>query len=217
NASIRDNILFGLPFDHEIYSEVLRVCALNKDLEILEFGDKTEIGEKGITLSGGQKQPVDSHTAKHIFEQFLMGDLMKDRTRILVTHHVGLCLRGAAKVVVMKDGQISVEGSVEEILAKGLLDGVTFEGDGRLISEETRAVGVVGWKYYKLYLVASGGFWYWLPFILLFVVSKIVSVWEEWWFTSPLLDNLHHNTNNLALFYVSSPSLNHSSINRLSS
>ncbi|CAG8638751.1 2355_t:CDS:10, partial [Racocetra fulgida] len=155
-------------------TEVLRVCALNKDLEILEFGDKTEIGEKGITLSGGQKQR--------------------------------LCLRGAAKVVVMKDGQILVEGSVEEILAKGLLDGVTFEGeelrssvedamdvksqksnkniregDGRLISEETRAVGMVGWKDYKLYLVVSGGFWYWLSFLLMLVVAEIISVGAEWW------------------------------------
>ncbi|CAG8509015.1 21771_t:CDS:10 [Cetraspora pellucida] len=288
NASIKDNILFGLPLDYEIYSEVLRVCALDRDLEILEFGDQTEIGEKGITLSGGQKQrvalaraiysqakiiilddclsAVDSHTAKHIFEQCLMGDLMKNRTRILVTHHVGLCLRGAAKVVVMKNGQISAEGSVEEILATGLLDGVTFEGeglrtsvedvidakfqksnkniregDGRLISEETRAVGMVGWKYYKLYLVASGGFWYWLSVFLLFVVVQIIYVGQDWWvqkwtkayndsynqihqlattmswrFTSLFLDNLY-TTKNLALSYVSSPSLNHSSINRLSS
>ncbi|CAG8612654.1 13568_t:CDS:10, partial [Racocetra persica] len=289
NASIKDNILFGLSFDSETYSEVLRVCALDRDLEILEFGDKTEIGEKGITLSGGQKQrvalaravysqakiiilddclsAVDSHTAKHIFEQCLMGNLMKNRTRILVTHHVGLCLRGAAKVVVMKDGRISAEGSVKEILATGLLDDVTFEGeelktsvedvidaksqkinkniregDGRLISEETRAVGVVEWKYYKLYLVASGGFWYWLSVFLLFVVTQIIYVGQDWWvqewtkayndiynqihqfattiswsFTSLLLDNLHHTTKNLALSYVSPPSLNHSLINRLSS
>jgi len=47
---------------------------------------------------------VDSHTPKHIYEQYLVEDLMKDRTRALVTHHVGLCLRGAANVVVMKDG-----------------------------------------------------------------------------------------------------------------
>ena len=58
NASIRGNILFGLPFDEDRYNKVLDVCALNSDLEIFEFGDKTEIGEKGITLSGGQKQRV---------------------------------------------------------------------------------------------------------------------------------------------------------------
>src|SRR5436305_3110920 len=58
NATIRDNILFDLPFDEDRYNKVLNVCALSKDLEIFEFGDKTEIGEKGITLSGGQKQRV---------------------------------------------------------------------------------------------------------------------------------------------------------------
>lgn len=56
NASIKDNILFGLPFDQDRYDQVLYMCALTRDLEILEHGDATEVGEKGITLSGGQKQ-----------------------------------------------------------------------------------------------------------------------------------------------------------------
>lgn len=56
HASIRDNILFGLPFDPVRYKKVLKQCALLKDLSILPDGDRTEIGEKGISLSGGQKQ-----------------------------------------------------------------------------------------------------------------------------------------------------------------
>lgn len=58
NATIRDNIIFGLPFNRKRYFAVLKACALERDLSILEDGDQTEIGEKGITLSGGQKARV---------------------------------------------------------------------------------------------------------------------------------------------------------------
>src|SRR5690606_18641252 len=58
NATLRDNITFGKPFDKEKYDQVIQLCALTKDLEILTYGDMTEIGEKGINLSGGQRQRV---------------------------------------------------------------------------------------------------------------------------------------------------------------
>lgn len=58
NETIQENILFGLPMNREKYKEVLRVCCLRKDLEMMEFGDQTEIGERGINLSGGQKQRI---------------------------------------------------------------------------------------------------------------------------------------------------------------
>jgi ABC-type bacteriocin/lantibiotic exporter with double-glycine peptidase domain len=53
NKTIRDNILFGLPLDKNWYVDVIRLCELERDLEILSCGDLTEIGEKGINLSGG--------------------------------------------------------------------------------------------------------------------------------------------------------------------
>ncbi|KAF7372862.1 ATP-binding cassette transporter [Mycena sanguinolenta] len=55
NETIRDNILFGAPYDEERYKKVLYQCALERDLELFEAGDKSEVGEKGLTLSGGQK------------------------------------------------------------------------------------------------------------------------------------------------------------------
>ncbi|GMN38014.1 hypothetical protein TIFTF001_007282 [Ficus carica] len=58
NGTIEENILFGLPMDRRRYNEVVRVCCLEKDLEMMEFGDQTEIGERGINLSGGQKQRI---------------------------------------------------------------------------------------------------------------------------------------------------------------
>lgn len=58
NGTIQENILFGLPMDGARYKEAIRVCSLEKDLEVMEFGDQTEIGERGINLSGGQKQRI---------------------------------------------------------------------------------------------------------------------------------------------------------------
>lgn len=52
NETIRENILFGSPWDEQRYREVLDCCALNPDLDVLEDGDATEIGAKGISLSG---------------------------------------------------------------------------------------------------------------------------------------------------------------------
>ena len=53
NKTIRDNILFGLPYEEEKYNETVKICQLRRDLKILPAGDMTEIGEKGINLSGG--------------------------------------------------------------------------------------------------------------------------------------------------------------------
>ncbi|KAI7905777.1 uncharacterized protein BX663DRAFT_500876 [Cokeromyces recurvatus] len=144
NATIRENILFGLPYMEKRYKETLYACALHKDLEILEDGDATEIGEKGITLSGGQRarvalaravysraknvlmddilSAVDAHTARHLHDKCLVGPLMVGRTRILITHHVGLCISEASYIVHLENGRIHLCGSPEELEAEGVLN-----------------------------------------------------------------------------------------------
>ncbi|KAL1665993.1 P-loop containing nucleoside triphosphate hydrolase protein [Schizophyllum commune] len=119
NASIKDNILFSLPYDEARYNAVLDACALTADLDVLEDGDAAEIGERGVNLSGGQKarvslaravysraetlllddvlSAVDAHTAQHLFAKCLRGPLMEGRTVVLVSHHVQLCVCGAGK------------------------------------------------------------------------------------------------------------------------
>jgi ABC-type multidrug transport system fused ATPase/permease subunit len=143
NDTIKENILFASPFDQQRYQAVIAACALERDLEILDAGDKTLVGEKGIALSGGQKQrislaralycnskhlllddclsAVDSHTAKHIFEGAIMGDLMLDRTCILVTHNVTLTVPHASYVVVLDNGKISAQGASESVIKSGVL------------------------------------------------------------------------------------------------
>ncbi|KAJ1771436.1 hypothetical protein LPJ74_002369 [Coemansia sp. RSA 1843] len=145
NATIRENILFGEVYEKERYEEVLRVCALKPDLRILAAGDMTEIGERGIALSGGQKQrislaravysshrilliddclsAVDSHTAKHILMECLVGNtsLIQGRTRVLVTHHVAMCLPYVNYMVMMHEGRITLKGAPSDLQSQGSL------------------------------------------------------------------------------------------------
>lgn len=143
NASIKDNIVFASPWDGKRYKEVIAACSLEKDFAILDNGDETLVGEKGITLSGGQKQrvslaraiycnarhillddilsAVDSHTAKHIFENALLGPLMLNRTCILVTHNVALCLPEAQFAVLLDNGKVVAQGSADDVINSGKL------------------------------------------------------------------------------------------------
>ncbi|KAK4230393.1 ATP-dependent bile acid permease [Podospora fimiseda] len=143
NASIKDNILFSAPYDEQRYRDVIVACALEHDLEILDNGDETLVGEKGIALSGGQKQrislaravysnskhlllddclsAVDSHTAKWIFNNCIMGPLMTYRTCILVSHNIPLCVPHSDFVLTMNNGRITGQGTPQELIAAGKL------------------------------------------------------------------------------------------------
>ena len=130
-------------------------CSLDRDLQILDHGDETEVGEKGISLSGGQKQrislaralyssaahlllddclsAVDSHTAKWIYDYCITGPLMQDRTCILVTHNVTLCISMAKHVVVLDNGRILVQGDPETVVDSGSL------GSNELLKSNARS------------------------------------------------------------------------------
>ncbi|KAI9355946.1 P-loop containing nucleoside triphosphate hydrolase protein [Zopfochytrium polystomum] len=138
NATLKENVLFGQPYDRDRYLRALHTCALEQDLRILPGGDQTSIGERGINLSGGQKQrvnlartvyhgsdlvllddplsAVDAHVGKFLFEECILGAL-KGRTRVLVTHQLHVLSR-VDMVVVMRDGEIAEQGSFAELMAK---------------------------------------------------------------------------------------------------
>jgi ABC-type multidrug transport system fused ATPase/permease subunit len=156
NASIKDNILFGLPYDEYRYNKVIEVCALRKDLDMLTDGESTEIGANGINLSGGQRwrvtfaralysragilvlddifSAVDAHVGRFIFEKGLTGELGVGRTRILVTHHVALCKSRTRYIVELGDGTIEHSGLVSELETTGTLQ--------QIISHEEMEQGI---------------------------------------------------------------------------
>ncbi|KAI6196585.1 Multidrug resistance protein mrp-7 [Aphelenchoides besseyi] len=135
NMTLRNNICFGRPFNQTFYNKVINMCALKSDLEILQQGDQTEIGEKGINLSGGQKarvsfgpcdlylfddplSAVDSHVGKHIFDKVIgPKGILRNKTRILVTHGVTF-LPDVDLIVHIDDGRILEMGSYAELMMK---------------------------------------------------------------------------------------------------
>ncbi|RKO99542.1 hypothetical protein CXG81DRAFT_530, partial [Caulochytrium protostelioides] len=139
NATIRDNITFGCPWDQERYQRVVSVCSLVHDFQLLPGGDLTEVGERGINLSGGQKQrialaraaysaaeivllddplsAVDAPTAKFLFDHCIRG-WMAGRTRILVTNATSLCVPKADYAVVLDNGAVALHGGVDALIAE---------------------------------------------------------------------------------------------------
>ncbi|KAF8199828.1 hypothetical protein K438DRAFT_1918479 [Mycena galopus ATCC 62051] len=221
NDSVRSNILFNAPMNEKRYNKVIHACCLERDLELWAAGDLTEIGEKGLTLSGGQQARVtlaraiyadsqfillddvlsalDVHTAKWIVEKCFRGDLVDDRTLILVTHNV-LLAGPIAKFVVSVglDGRVCGQDSISEALAKDALLANEIAKDeildiaekpivdagspagpkqakaNALIVAEEAAVGHVSWSALNLYFRGLGGN-HTLLFFTVFIFGLILS------------------------------------------
>ena len=223
NATVKENILFGSIFEKERYENVINACALQSDLAALPLGDETQIGLRGIKLSGGQRarlafgralyskaqllvlddifSALDSHVSRDIFNA-LTGDLGKGRTRILVTHHLSLCLPKTKYIVQLKDNTIGYSGSTEMIE-----DTVEFaEVEARLESNSKPSTpetpkpdasknnakikhapakskkfnARADLKVYKSYFEAAGGVGYVVIYVLLLVFKQVVSANTTW-------------------------------------
>lgn len=118
--------MFGRPFDEARYDQVVHASCLQRDFELFEYGDKTEVGDKGVTLSGGQKarvglaralyseadiylfddplSAVDTKVAKHIFENVFLS-FLKGKTVILNTHQVHF-LGECSHLILMREGRV---------------------------------------------------------------------------------------------------------------
>ncbi|KAI1722936.1 ABC transporter transmembrane region domain-containing protein [Ditylenchus destructor] len=141
NQTVRQNITFGMPFDEYFYGRIMSACCLYPDMQVLTMGDLTEIGEKGINLSGGQKSrislaravyqnrdiyllddplsAVDSHVGAQLFSNVIGPEgILRSKTRILVTHELSY-LKYADLILIMSDGQITSDGSYAELTKSG--------------------------------------------------------------------------------------------------
>ncbi|NXK01990.1 MRP7 protein, partial [Herpetotheres cachinnans] len=135
-TTVRENILFGREYDARLYEEVVEACALSEDLNILPAGDQTEVGENGVTLSGGQKArialaravyqekelyllddplaAVDADIANHLMRKCILG-VLKHKTRILCTHRTEF-LEKADALLLIDNGRIVKTGTPADIL-----------------------------------------------------------------------------------------------------
>jgi ABC-type multidrug transport system ATPase subunit len=139
NASVKENILFGHRFDPEFYEKTVEACALSEDFKALPDGDGTEVGEKGISLSGGQKarlalaravyaradvyflddplSAVDQHVGRHLIDNVLgPTGLLKSKTRILATNQISV-LTQANSIAMIRGGKIVETGSYDEVMS----------------------------------------------------------------------------------------------------
>lgn len=129
-GTIKENILFIEAYDEERYNKVLKVCGLLKDLEMFPNKDETLVGERGITLSGGQKarvnlaravyrkadiylfddplSAVDAHVGRWIFDNCLM-KFLDGKIRILSTHQLQYA-KSLNQIIALNFGKVVQEG-----------------------------------------------------------------------------------------------------------
>ncbi|NWR88374.1 MRP4 protein, partial [Furnarius figulus] len=149
SGTVRSNILFDKEYEKEKYEKVLKVCALKKDLELLANGDLTVIGDRGATLSGGQKARVNLARLVVFFvsrnsvyqdaDIYLLDDplsavdaevgrhlfekcicqALHQKISVLVTHQLQY-LRAANQILILKDGKMVGKGTYAEFLRSGI-------------------------------------------------------------------------------------------------
>lgn len=138
-GSVKQNILFGQEYNIIKYHEVIKVCALERDLKLFPYGDRTIIGERGVSLSGGQRarinlaraiykeadiyllddplSAVDAHVGKQIFKQCIE-EYLKEKCVVLVTHQLQY-LKNCKQIYLLHDGEVESSGTYDDIKNAG--------------------------------------------------------------------------------------------------
>uniref|UniRef100_A0A4W2EDZ4 Multidrug resistance-associated protein 4-like n=1 Tax=Bos indicus x Bos taurus TaxID=30522 RepID=A0A4W2EDZ4_BOBOX len=140
SGTVRSNILFGKKYEEDRYEKVIKACALGEDLQLLEDGDQTVIGDRGTPLSEGQKarvslaramyqdadiyllddpfSAVDAGVSRHLFKQCIC-QALREKSTILVTHQWQY-LKAASWILILKGGKIVQRGTYTGLLKSGV-------------------------------------------------------------------------------------------------
>lgn len=195
SASLRDNILMGKDFREAFYWQVLDACCLLPDVKSLPSGDLTEIGERGINLSGGQKariclaravyadtqvilmddplSSVDNNVAEHIFSKCFQ-QLLRNKTRVLVTHRHNF-LNRVDRVLEFREGKIhkiseQFLGNPADLEVEKKMETQEEKSVNKLVEDEDREVGQVSKEVYLDYQRFSGSYLW----IILAIISMVL-------------------------------------------
>ncbi|CAE6444845.1 unnamed protein product [Rhizoctonia solani] len=194
---IKDNILFGLLFDEGCYQSTLEACALGPDLALFDNGDETEIGKKGVLLSGGQKAQVALACAVYARTQFVvLDDVFSD-----------LVNSAAGWQVQLDKGQIKVQGTPQQLQESGALlqklewdahnyaeqEAIDSSGAAtntkvekekkstkKLVEDEARSIGSVTVEVYRTYL-SAGSYWLFGLLVLFLALGQTVQLLQKFW------------------------------------
>lgn len=150
NATVKENIVFGRRWDAAFYEKTIKACALIEDFAQLPDGDETEVGERGISLSGGQKarltlaravyaradiyllddclSAVDQHVGRHMIDNVLgPNGLLAGKTRVLATNSIPVLME-ADFIILLRDQKILERGSYAQLMAmKGEISNLVKE------------------------------------------------------------------------------------------
>ncbi|KAK2951952.1 Multidrug resistance-associated protein [Blattamonas nauphoetae] len=140
NDTVKNNILLATPYDKQRYDEVVRVCELDQDFQTFAAGDSTMIGEKGVSISGGQKariqlaravysdrdililddplSAVDAHVGRALMDECIL-TFLKGKTVLLLTNQIQY-LDKADKILCINHGAIVAQGTYDELKEKGI-------------------------------------------------------------------------------------------------
>ncbi|EHB12489.1 ATP-binding cassette transporter sub-family C member 11 [Heterocephalus glaber] len=199
-GSIRENILMGGQYDKARYLQVLCCCSLNCDLEMLPFGDMTEIGEWGLNLSEGQKQrislaraiysnhqlyllddplsTVEAHVGKHVFEECIK-KMLRGKTVILVAHQLQGGLQGSTRTTEKPQAGGQAQATAEE---EPLNHNAGLEH--QLTKKEEMEEGSLSWRVYYRYIQDVGGCLTVMVFLLMVAIILLWTFnfcWLSYW------------------------------------